>query len=165
MIKATPLSVGFQGSTVGAIEKRLKRPNGLGWFAYEPQGVNLANLEFSILETSKPGALANALVATAKANKDAIQQAVAGYVYSSPPTPAQNVGLAEVALKEYKVYADLHQNAVEAYAQDEQNPLNIDARNQYNALKRQVSCQFDVVKAAWTAARISQRPVELAPLK
>jgi hypothetical protein len=65
----------YQGASPESISASL---NGRysAWFAYNNKEPAIANFEFTLIETSRPGAVANALAAALKANKDSLVKVV-----------------------------------------------------------------------------------------
>jgi len=73
--KAFALGRVFQNVSSGSIERSLSGRYG-EWFALNASSPNLANVEFTLIETSKPGAVANALAESLKGNKETIVKIV-----------------------------------------------------------------------------------------
>ncbi len=73
--KAVPFGHIFQRSETNSIASSLSARYGQ-WFALDESLPNLANIEFSLVETSKPGAVANAIAESLKTNKEAIVKIV-----------------------------------------------------------------------------------------
>ncbi len=65
----------YQSATSESIAASLNQQYST-WFAYNTKQPELANLEVILVETSRPGAVANALAAALKANKDSLVKVV-----------------------------------------------------------------------------------------
>jgi hypothetical protein len=85
--KAVPLALAFSNARPRDIEDSLTNQRNMKWFTYSGKTAPVSNLEFTLVETSKPGALANALAQTATDNKKAIQETVKVIVYNPPARP------------------------------------------------------------------------------
>jgi hypothetical protein len=73
--KAFALGRVFQNVSSDSIETSLSYRYA-EWFSLNNQAPNLANIELALIETSKPGAVANALAESLKTNKEAIIKVV-----------------------------------------------------------------------------------------
>lgn len=147
--KAYPLSVGFVKAKSSEIGSILSNNSTSLWFAYDTSAPSISNLEFSIEETSRPGALAEALASTATASKQPIQSAVSSILI--PQTPAAQKTLVEKAIEEYAAYANLHQSA---YNKFNAGLDTSDKRNNYRLDRQKALTQMQIAKAAWAAAGI-----------
>jgi hypothetical protein len=85
--KAVPLSLAFMRARPSQVAASLMNQRNMLWFAYNVTKANVSNLEFTLVETSKPGALANALAQTATDNKKLIQDTVKVVIYNPPAKP------------------------------------------------------------------------------
>gem|GEM_PF-3385342 len=157
-IRSIPIAVGFSGATAQEVGNVLTKPNSLGWFSFGSTAPQVANLRFSVTETSKPGALANAIGSSLQGSKQEIQETVQRYVYTSPSTQAT---LQATAFDEYKKYIELYNSAKSALAGDISSP---ESRNTYKILRSQALTQLQLAKTAWSIAKIDAGFSELAPL-
>jgi hypothetical protein len=147
--KAYPLSVGFVKAKSGEIGSILSNNANSLWFAYDTSAPAISNLEFSIEETSRPGALAEALASTATTSKQPIQSAVTSMLV--PQTPVAQKSLVDRAIDEYASYANLHQSAFNLFSAGLDTP---DKRNSYRLSRQKALTQMQIAKAAWGAAGI-----------
>jgi hypothetical protein len=157
-LRSIPLAVGLSGTRAPEVGSILTRPSSLAWFSFSTKSPQIANLRFSITETSKPGALANAIGSSLQASKKSIQDVVQRTVYTPPES---QLGFEQTAFSEYKKYVDSHEAAYKAFLADMSNPGN---RDTYALLRAQALTQLKIAKAAWNVARISARFNELPPL-
>jgi len=164
--RAVPLSLLFPNSTPQSIEATLSSysiRNRYAWFTHNDSPQSPSNLTFALTETSNPGAIAKALSAAFKSNKDLIAKSVGNYVVDPPTTLSEKKTLADTAFDEFKKYALLYQTARSLY--DSGLTSNSpEKNNEYQLLKRRVNLQLQISKAAWSTASITQKLQELPEL-
>jgi hypothetical protein len=156
----------FPNATPQSIEATLSSysiRNRYAWFSHNDSPQSPSNLTFVLTETSKPGAIAKALSAALKSNKDLISKSVGNYVFDPPTTLSEKKTLADTAFDEFKKYALLYQTARSLY--DSGLTSNSpEKNNEYQLLKRRVNLQLQISKAAWSTASITQKLQELPEL-
>jgi hypothetical protein len=157
-VRSIPLAVGMSGTTAPEVGIALGKRSSLSWFSLDTSLPSISNLIFSITETSRPGALANAIGSAITQNKAAIQQTAERLVYISPETRSD---LQRVAFDEYSNYVDLYNKAKAASTADMNDP---NSRNNYAILREQMRTQLQRAKAAWSIAGVGTTFSELPPL-
>ncbi len=157
-LRSIPLAVGMSETTAPEVGIALRNRSSLSWFSLDTSSPSISNLVFSITETSKPGALANAIGSAIRQNKVAIQQTAERLVYTSPETRSD---LQKVAFDEYTSYVDLYNKAKAASMADMNDP---NSRNNYTILKEQMRTQLQRAKVAWAIAGVGATFSELPPL-
>lgn len=157
-VRSIPLAVGMSGTTAPEVGIAMRNPSSLSWFSLNTSSPSISNLRFSIIETSRPGALASALGSAITGSKTAIQQTAERLVYVSPEARS---GLQTIAFDEYSNYVDLYNKAKTASAANMNDP---DSRNTYAILKEQLRTQLQKAKAAWSIAGVGASFSELPPL-
>jgi hypothetical protein len=157
--KAYPLSIGFQNARTSEVSSILANNSNSLWFGLDTTAPVISNLEFTIIETSRPGALAEALATTASSNKQPIQTAFSALLV--PQTPAAQKTQIDKAMEEYKTYTSLHQAAYKLFSAGLETPAK---RNQYSLARQNALTQMQIAKAAWAAAGITNNFEALSAL-